>query len=123
MAPADPPPPPWRKSKAKELLYDDLIKGDVTDFMSPAEVFMMRPEYSLYKYSSFVSNLRNLRSAIRRLKESADLNQRALQHDLGLLPSFIIRTKPRWAGSLACKFLKEDIKSGMATRMTSNDLE
>ena len=114
--------PPWRSSKAKKLLFDDIVNGDVIDSMAPAEVFMMRPEYSLYKYSSFVSNLRNLRASIKRLKKCADRDQRALYHDFSLTPSIIIRTKPRWAGSLAHSLLKVDIDSGASTRMTSNEL-
>ena len=115
-------PPPWKSSEAKKLLFADIVSGEATDWMSPAEVFMMHPDYSLYKYSSFVANLRNLRIAVKKLKESAALSQRALHHDICLMPPVIMRTKPRWAGSFASRFLKEDVESGASTRMASNEL-
>ena len=75
---------PWKDSEAKKLLYKDLLSGDVDDEMEPKEVFMMRAEYSLYEYVNFVTNLRNLRTAIRKKKEGAARSESALLNDVNL---------------------------------------
>ena len=61
--------PNWKDSEAKKLLYEDLLAGEVDDAMEAKEVYMMRAEYSLYSYKNFVSNLRNLRSSLRKKKK------------------------------------------------------
>ena len=114
--------PPWKKSKAKELLMKDLLSGDVDDSMTAAEVFMLRPEYSLNKYSNFVTNLRNLRAALKRAKEAAVRGDAALQHDRNLQPSVIERTKLYWPDSQANYFLKIDVNSDKVSTMTKKDL-
>ena len=57
-------PPPWAKSKAKQLLREDIIAGIVNPEMNAAAVFLLRPEFQLYKLTNFRTNLKNLREAI-----------------------------------------------------------
>eukprot|EP00978_Attheya_sp_CCMP212_P023777 scaffold73576_cov56-Attheya_sp.AAC.1 len=37
----------WKKSKAKDILKDDIVEGRVTADMQPKDVYKMRPELSL----------------------------------------------------------------------------
>ena len=61
---------PWAKSKAKEILYKDIIKGvvpaeskydDNTSTMELKKIHSMHPEYSEYDYSNFSHRLSSLR--------------------------------------------------------------
>ena len=84
---------PWKKSKAKKMLTDDIISGVVDEAMDAAEVWLMRYEYSFYEYKNFQTNLRNLRAAIRKAKDSAARGHLALQYDLNLMTSVFNWTK------------------------------
>ena len=81
-------PPPWRSSKAKELLREDILAKLVTEDMEAQSVFDMRPEYRLYKFNNFKTNLKNLLEACKNPK------------------------KRKWATSVARHLLKEDIING-----------
>jgi len=109
-----PPPhklPEWQYSRAKEILYDDIISGTVLSHMKPAIVYQMHPEYKLYPYKNFPTNLRNLRKAIGLKQVEADRVTSALAHDLQ------VRIPPndplRWNGSAAQKLLLQDIAAGL----------
>ena len=56
--------PKWGKSEAKELLKFDLVSRVLTEKMKPKEVYTMRPQYQLYKYVNFRTNLNNLRKSV-----------------------------------------------------------
>ena len=99
-------PPPWKDSEAKKLLLEDLLSGEVDDRMSPQEVFMTRAEYSLYTYTNFVSNLRNLRTSLRKQKECALRNKKL----------------PYWPDSEACRWLQQDITFGAVQAMSKREL-
>ena len=114
--------PKRKNSKAKKLLVEDLLSGDVDKSMTAAEVFMLRPEYSLYKYTNFVTNLRNLRAALQKAKDAAARSELAFQHDRNVQPSVICRTKLYWPESQASSSLKIDIESGRVLIMTKKDL-
>ena len=116
------PAPEWKNSKAKKLLLEDLLSGDVDESMTAAEVFMLRPEYSLFKYANFVNNLRNLRVALKKKKDAAARGKLAFQNDRNVQPSLFNRTKLYWPESQASSSLKIDIESGRALIMTNKDL-
>jgi len=85
-----PTPTPWRSSKAKQLLQEDILANKVTHDMDAKAVFAMRPEYKLYKFINFKSNLKSLINACKN------------------------PTKPKlkWSTSIAKSLLKEDIING-----------
>jgi hypothetical protein len=58
-------PPPWRTSRAKMLLRQDIVDGTVDESMGPKEVFQMRQEYPAYEYANFANNLKSLRESIK----------------------------------------------------------
>ena len=113
-------PPPWKDSEAKKLLLEDLLSGEVDDRMSPQEVFMTRAEYSLYTYTNFVSNLRNLCTSLHKQKEGALRNENALSHDLSL--GIVQRKLPYWPDSEACRWLQQDITFGAVQAMSKREL-
>ena len=112
----------WKNSEAKKILIKDLLSGDVYDGMGPAEVYMTQPEYAHYEYKNFVTNLRNLRAAIRKEKNNAVRNERAYQHDRNLLPSVFDRTVLPWKDSDCYHILKEDIKNGVLNELSKREL-
>jgi len=67
-------PQPWRTSKAKALLVEDLEKGIVTSEMRAATVYQMRAEYKPYAFSRFSTNFRNLLAARSKPKKMKPLN-------------------------------------------------
>ena len=111
---------PWKESEAKRFLYEDLLSGDVDDDMKAKEIFMMRPEYSLYPYSNFVTNLRNLRLSIRKKKESAARGESVLRNDMNI--GMIDRRRPYWPDSEAHRPLVDDISSGILEAMSTREL-
>jgi hypothetical protein len=72
---------PWKGSKAKELLYKDIVEGRVTDEMPANVVYLMRPEYKDYDKQRFRTNFFNLLLSIRQKQEAAASNNAALMND------------------------------------------
>ena len=115
--------PKWRKSKAKEMLYQDICDGTVTDDMDGATVFMMRPEFQLYKENNFKTNLKNLREAIKKDYKRMQGDLEDFTKDLQQLA--IIRANDTsidyegmWHRSPPAQpQLEQDVKDGLHTRM------
>jgi len=84
------PVPPWRNSKAKQLLQDDIIAKRVTEDMDHHAVYEMRPEFKLYNKSNFKTNLKNLIECCKNP----------------------LKQKSKWSTSTAKHLLKEDIING-----------
>ena len=117
-------PTPWAKSKAKQLLREDIIAGVVTPEMDGAAVFLMRPEFQLYKLTNFKSNLGNLREAITKDHKRMQKDCEWFGHDLALLKT-LRKNDPlpiQWHQSEARKLLKQDIDDGLHTTMKPSDL-
>ena len=113
----------WKNSKAKKKVREDLLSGEVYDGMGPAEVFMMQPEYALYEYKNFVTNLRNLRAAIKKEKESATRTERAYYHDRNIFPSVFNRSGVvQWKDTESCRLLKQDIENGVLDGISKREL-
>jgi hypothetical protein len=110
---------PWRNSKAKRLLYHDILDGVVTASMEPATVFRMRPEYQVYHEDNFKTNLKNLKQAIKDKQEYAVIDSAAFAHDSRVNPPVEQTAKgcPRWNGSAAEALLKQDMDDGLHLTM------
>jgi hypothetical protein len=115
--------PPWRCSHAKKLLIKDILDGKVIEGMAPKNVFVMRPEYQLYKYENFVTNLRNLRKQIAEKQDLADDNEAAFAHDEVFGLRVNSKPYPRWQGSVAERLLKQDIDNGQHLHMKPHELK
>jgi hypothetical protein len=63
----------WKNSKAKRLLYKDIVEGEVPPDATDADgrstmqlsvIYLMHPEFAEYDYEKFSSRLSSLRAAI-----------------------------------------------------------
>ena len=110
----------WKKSKARALLYRDLVDGRVpldtkdsqgNTLMSYDEVYAMRLEYKLYDRAKFPTRLNTLRGIVEDTNSRKGLDKEAFEnfrsnHE----PSFYShKGYPEWQGSEAQKFLLEDL--------------
>jgi hypothetical protein len=111
-------PSKWKDSRAKMLLRQDILDGKVTASMKPKQVFEMRAEYKPYGIKNFRSNLYSLRSVTKENQQKADSDAAALAHDRCIHPKAVYTPKgyPRWDGSDAQRFLKEDMESCLTNR-------
>lgn len=107
------PPVPWRISDAKAQLEQDLEDGSVPldrKEMMPKEVYNLphRPNFWLYEYDNFRTNLNALRNKYKDQKKSSITDSEALARDLKKYPRALTnhRGEPRWVGSAAEKSLK-----------------
>jgi len=53
-----------------KVLRDDILAKLVTEDMEAQSVFDMRPEYKLYKFNNFKTNLKNLLEACKNPKKA-----------------------------------------------------
>jgi len=115
-------PAPWKHSNAKKLLAQDILDGK-TNGKSPKEVYSMHPEYKLYNYTNFSTNLRNLKESLLELSKRAAVDEAAFRHDesLGGLKQNS-KPYPRWGGQPVQVLLKKDIDEGKHQTMTPEAL-
>ena len=78
----------WEKSKAKKILYNNIINGNVpleskfednTSTMKLQDIYLMRPEYAQYDYKKFSSRLSSLWKTISANQERAEDDQDAFE--------------------------------------------
>ena len=122
---ADLPEVPWPVSKAKDLLEKDIrdgVIGCIEQGMPPAQVYLMREEYTAYEYTQFCSYLYNARLKWQEPLRIAGLDAVALAHDRGLGLSKNSKSYPKWGGSEAERCLKEDMDQGLHHIMSAADL-
>ena len=93
-------PSPWKDSRAKMLLQQDILDGQVTASMKPQQVFEMRAEYKPYGIKRFRSNLYSLCLSTKENQGKADSDSAALVHDPRIHPKAVYTPKgyPRWDG-------------------------
>lgn len=108
-------PTPWRYSEAKKLLRNDIIEGRVCrDDMTDEQIYLSRPNYAVYNFENFKTNVKNLVDAIIRDQTRANRDNDAAKHDLKILTVDAATVaastgKVRWPGSAAARLLKLDI--------------
>jgi len=118
----------WKNSKGKELLLKGLRDGSIPldgKDMPPKEVYTLRPEFADYGgYKNFPSRLRSARKTIIEKNDRASSDLAAFTHDRLLYPEapHNYRGEPRWDGSDAERFLKQDIDDGKHDIMTPQEL-
>lgn len=119
MARKPPKPPKWKNSPAKELLRLDIIEKRVTEMMEPQTVYMMRPEFQLYVYKNFATNLGNLCKAVAANIARMQTDCEAYGHDLARIEQLEegIEQPIMWHTSPACQLLKRDINEGKHLNM------
>jgi len=114
----------WKNSKAKKLLYANIIEGQAN--MQPWQVYMLHPEYQEYPFQSFSANFKKLKDTIEKNHARMVADCAAFKEDLKYLSLKKDDTsdpnpKP-WHHSEAKDFLKQDIKEGKHKNMAPKDL-
>ena len=124
----------WRKSKAKRLLYQDMMEGRVTldkddlgengEKMQLRDIYVLRPEFAEYHYDKFSSRVSSLRKAINNAESRAEQDQEAYDNFTASHPPSLLSHKGymQWQGSDAQKQVIEDIKEGLHESMAKIDL-
>ena len=108
--------PKWTTSKAREILREDIISGNVTDDMAAEDVYGSNNEFKVFPFESFKTNLETLKSAIYSNIERMESDCMIYGHDIALLE--VIREQEPypvfvpWHRSPAKNLLEQDIKDG-----------
>ena len=113
-------PSKWRKSKARQMLKEDIVSGNVTDDMEPRVVYIISVEYQMYAFDRFKSYLDNLKEAIYRDFERMERDCIDYGHDLQAVMEIRKDDPPScrpWNLSECKKFLEEDVKDGKHTAL------
>lgn len=108
---------PWHKSAAKKLLQQDLMTGRIPlsgRVMGSKAVYDSRPEYASFPFDLFPRRLAALRKEAKSQTDRRLTDEAAYLHDrlLKPTPTHDINGVPRWEGSVAEQFLKDDITAG-----------
>lgn len=105
------PPTPWRSSRAKKLLFQQLCDGTTKHFSGPTAIWRSNPLYKRYEKANFCNNYRTLKKAVEQGQKGAEKSQQAYDHDL---PIILQRRNEVffWKGSDAQKQLREDVRNG-----------
>ena len=115
----------WAKSKARNLLYNDLVSGVIPlgskdetgrkTIPSLREIYAMHPEYALYHYSKFSSRVSSLRSIVKEGKSRAEADQRLFEAFVDNHPAsaFSRNGYIQWQGSEAQTLARQDIAENL----------
>ena len=121
---------PWRKSRARKILYTDIKEGRVprsakdengrrtTDIKT---VYLMHPEYALWDYNKFSSRLAGVRKIIggKDARAQDDQNAFDLFVENNEIHSFSRKGYIQWKGSESQRLLKKDIQDGIVRQYGS----
>lgn len=108
----------WRNSKARYLLHQDLISGRIpldSTTMDAPTAYKSRPEFGKSDEEKWKGRLADARKQIEEKKLRAERDSAALSHDMSLLKNHETAAlghggrPPRWEGSRAQYFLREDM--------------
>ena len=105
----------WRKSKAKELLYDDLVEEKIPLIKEEGEdvqqYYLTREEFQKYDPDRFEERLDSLRATINFRYERARVDMDAYQQFKAHHPPSLYSKKGyiQWKGSDAHRLLTEDL--------------
>lgn len=118
-------PVPWGKSKAKELLFQDIVAGRADG--TARAIYGSRPEYAAAQpnFNTFAGNVYRLRKWIAKHQVRADEDAAALAQDVSENPRVLMdpRGYPRWDQSEAFGLLKQDIADGKHDEMAPQQLQ
>lgn len=118
----------WRKSKAKEILYDDLVDGKIPLVKQAGEdthqYYLSRNEYQRYDPDKWTSRLDQLRETINFRYERARDDLEAYRQFKTNNPASLVSKKGyiQWKGSDAHHFLEEDLNNGLLESMSIQEL-
>lgn len=132
--PAVPKPKAWQHSKARKMLRLDIEDGSITLLAYDAvtnktgtkaeDAYKLRTEYQEYQFEKFEKYLETMRGIIRdhHGRASRDASAVAGFRQVYPKPPTNHRGEPRWEGSKAEEFLKNDMNEGKHTQMKPKQL-
>ena len=120
----DEPATKWGKSKARKLLYKDIMNGQVPrtakdangkSTMKLKDIYEMHEDYKKYHYSKFSGRVARMRSLIDERESRKDLDQQAFDNYVSShqISFFSHKGYIQWQGSDAQEFALEDIKNNV----------
>ena len=126
---------PWIDSKARELLYKDIVDGTVPLYarecgqdgklkMTLRDIYVSQPEVSDYWVDRFSLRLSSLRKIVQANNKRAADDQAAFDKYKENHPASLYSHKGyiQIQGSEAIKMMKEDIEAGLHRTMKKSDL-
>jgi hypothetical protein len=111
----------WRNSKAKLCLRELIDAGEIDEDSDPEDAYFLclreyPEEFEYYDYhdNDFPGKLKSLFNTWTEDTKKAVFDEKAFAHDMKLFPPNQInsRGEPRWEGSEAEAFLREDFAAG-----------
>jgi hypothetical protein len=123
----------WKKSKARRLLYKDIVDGEVpmdatgTDGQSTmqlSDIYLMHHEYAEYGYEKFSSRLSSLRKIIKDAENRAQADQEAFENYKNNHPVSLYSHKGyiQWQGSEARELLLQDMEDKLHETLGKKEL-
>ena len=114
------PPTPWRRSRAKKILYNDIVTGMTNRYSGPTAVYFSRPIYQRYPKANFCRNYSALKTAIGNRFGSAAVAHAAVSHDMPIIQAR--RQGQLWRGSHAQLQLQRDVVQGRTEGKTPREV-
>ena len=119
--------PAWGHSNARQLLIDDILNGIIpltNEEMMPSVAYRSRPEYAQYPESDFPPRLKAVREICKARLNRSVVDTAAYHNDrrFDVRPAQAATGLPRWEGSEAERFLKEDIENELHEQMLPREL-
>lgn len=117
----------WVKSKARELLFNDIIKGivplEVKDEQTMEQIFASRPEFASYGYDAFPRRLKGLQKIVSRLENRAQDDRFAFECYLANneVSSFSQNGCIQYQGSDVQMNLRDDMAAGIHMQLEKKD--
>ena len=109
------PPSPWRNSKAKKKLKEQLKdESSWVQVCDPYHVFCADDDFKQYKENNFINNFNSLKEKIETKKCAVEFDKHWYEQDQILYPASAInkRGDKRYEGSEAERQLKQDVIAG-----------
>lgn len=113
----------------KKILTPLVMSGEIPNEWTPNKVFNLAEHREVFQkmngvkngYAKFQRNLRELRKRVMKWKAETESDEAAFAHDKALYPTD--PSKPRWPGSDAEFFLRQDVDEGIHKLMKPADLQ
>jgi hypothetical protein len=123
----------WRDSKAKGLLYQDLLNGTVPikardeqnkKTANLIDIYNMRPEYKEYSYKKFSARLSSTRKSVAETQKRSDSDRIALIKYIENHPVSTSSHKgyAEWQDNIAQSVLLEDIENNLHITLGREEL-
>lgn len=117
--PGSAPPSPWRNSRAKQQLFDDIVSRRTANMKTSTVVWKSRPIYQRYPLKNFQTNYGTMRRRIQAKVKSADMSRDAFANDFPIVRQRRqqqSRQKFFYPGSQVQQQLRRDVRAGRTDR-------